>query len=79
MYPGYSFTAILFIAPSRAKRARCARAFSRLSSKTGMGDSIRAMLGGGDPDELLPATGLSLRERRRFRQVLELGPPKRRD
>ncbi len=37
---------------------------------------IRAMLAGGDPDALLPETGLSLRERRHFREVLQLGPPK---
>jgi thymidylate synthase (FAD) len=37
------------------------------------------MLQGGDPDVLLPASGLSFRERKRMRDVLELGPPKRKE
>jgi thymidylate synthase (FAD) len=40
-------------------------------------DVIKALIAGGDPDELLPATGLSLRERKAFREVLGLGRPKR--
>lgn len=36
---------------------------------------IAAMLQGGDPDTLLPASGLSARERGRLRRVLKLGPP----
>ncbi len=39
-------------------------------------DVLRALLKGGDPDTLLPASGLSLRERRAFRDRLEIGPPK---
>ncbi|HHO50265.1 MAG TPA: FAD-dependent thymidylate synthase [Deltaproteobacteria bacterium] len=37
---------------------------------------LRALLRGGDPDELLPASSLSLRERRSLRQTLGLGPPR---
>ncbi len=40
-------------------------------------DVLRALVKGGDPDELLPKTGLSLRERKAFREVLALGKPKR--
>ena len=39
-------------------------------------DVLRALLRGGDPDTLLPSSGLSLRERRAFRDRLEIGPPK---
>jgi len=39
-------------------------------------DVLRALLKGGDPDSLLPSSGLSLRERRAFRDRLEIGPPK---
>lgn len=38
---------------------------------------LKAMAKGGDPDELLPASGLSFRERKAFRDRLELGAPKR--
>ncbi len=38
---------------------------------------LKALLGGADPDVVLPASSLSLRERRAFRNVLELGPPRR--
>lgn len=40
-------------------------------------DILRQLLAGGDADTLLPASGLSFRERKRMRQVLQLGPPKR--
>ncbi len=39
-------------------------------------DVLRALLKGGDPDMLLPASGLSLRERKAFRERLDLGPPR---
>ena len=39
---------------------------------------LRQLLQGGDADELLPATSLSLRERKAFREVLGLGKPRRR-
>jgi len=39
-------------------------------------DVLRALLKGGDPDTLLPSSGLSLRERRAFRERLEIGPPR---
>jgi len=38
---------------------------------------LQQLLDGGNPDDLLPATSLSLRERRAFRRALRLGPPKR--
>jgi thymidylate synthase (FAD) len=38
---------------------------------------VRRLLKGEDPDEVLPASGLSLRERKELRRVLELGAPKR--
>lgn len=38
---------------------------------------VRALIRGGDPDELLPQSGLSLRERRELRTKLQLGPPRR--
>ncbi|MEN0066582.1 MAG: FAD-dependent thymidylate synthase [Myxococcota bacterium] len=38
---------------------------------------LRSLLAGGDPDEVLPNSSLSLRERRAFRAALKLGPPKR--
>ena len=37
---------------------------------------VRRLLKGEDPDAVLPASGLSLRERKELRRVLELGPPK---
>lgn len=37
---------------------------------------VKAMIRGGDPDVLLPKSGLSLRERRELREKLELGPPR---
>lgn len=40
-------------------------------------EALRGLLQGGDPDVLLPQTGLSLRERRDFRTKLGLGPPRR--
>ncbi|MFT4622323.1 MAG: thymidylate synthase (FAD) [Myxococcota bacterium] len=39
---------------------------------------VRALVAGGDADTLLPASSLSLRERKRLREVLALGPPRRR-
>ncbi len=42
-------------------------------------DVLKSALGGGDVDELLPASGMSFRERKEFRQKLELGPPKNRN
>jgi thymidylate synthase (FAD) len=39
---------------------------------------IQALIKGGDPDQLLPATKLSLRERKGLREALQLGMPKRR-
>ena len=39
---------------------------------------LKAALGGQDVDDLLPASGMSFRERKEFRQKLELGPPKKR-
>ncbi len=42
-------------------------------------DILRKLVKGGDADELLPASSLSLRERKAFRELLELGPPKRRE
>jgi len=41
-------------------------------------DVLKQVLSGGDPDELLPSSGLSFRERAEFRRKLALGPPKRR-
>jgi len=38
---------------------------------------LRQLLQGGDPDELLPQTSLSLREKRAFRNTLGLGKPRR--
>ncbi|MBX2803102.1 MAG: FAD-dependent thymidylate synthase [Myxococcales bacterium] len=38
---------------------------------------LQRILAGEDPDELLPASSLSMRERGAFRRTLELGPPKR--
>jgi len=38
---------------------------------------LKALLRGGDPDELLPASDLSFRERVEFRKKLEIGPPKK--
>ena len=38
---------------------------------------LKALLQGGDPDELLPASDLSFRERVEFRKKLEIGPPKK--
>jgi len=38
---------------------------------------LRQMLAGEDPDALLPASGLSFRERVEFRRKLQLGPPRR--
>ena len=40
---------------------------------------LQRMVAGEDPDQLLPASGLSLRERKAMRQLLKLGPPKRQD
>jgi len=37
---------------------------------------VRQLLRGADPDELLPASGLSLRERRELREKLGLGAPR---
>jgi thymidylate synthase (FAD) len=42
-------------------------------------DLVKQIVAGGDPDQLLPASGLSLRERKALREVLGLGPPKRFD
>ncbi len=39
---------------------------------------IQQLAAGGDPDTLLPASGLSFRERKALRQRLNLGPPKKR-
>lgn len=39
---------------------------------------LKALVQGGDADALLPESGLSLRERKAFRERLELGPPKAR-
>lgn len=39
---------------------------------------VRRMLAGEDPDVVLPASDLSLRERKDLREVLGLGPPKKR-
>lgn len=49
---------------------------ARLFSSTEI-ELIRQALRGGDLDELLPASGMSFRERKEFRQKLNLGPPKR--
>ncbi len=38
---------------------------------------LQRMVAGEDPDEILPASGLSLRERKAMRKLLNLGPPKR--
>jgi thymidylate synthase (FAD) len=38
---------------------------------------VRRLLRGEDPDTILPASGLSLRERKALRELLELGPPRR--
>ena len=38
---------------------------------------LKAILKGEDPDVLLPASDLSFRERKEFRERLDLGPPKR--
>ena len=38
---------------------------------------VRKMIAGGDPDEVLPASGLSVRERAELRRKLGLGPPKK--
>jgi hypothetical protein len=37
---------------------------------------VRRIVAGEDPDVVLPASGLSLRERKDLRAVLGLGPPK---
>jgi thymidylate synthase (FAD) len=37
---------------------------------------VRALIAGGDADTLLPASGLSFRERKALRETLKLGPPK---
>ena len=39
---------------------------------------MRQVVAGGDINTLLPASGLSMRERREFRKKLELGPPPKR-
>jgi thymidylate synthase (FAD) len=39
---------------------------------------LKAALRGEDVDDLLPASGMSFRERKEFRKKLELGPPKKR-
>jgi len=51
-----------------------AHAFSREEMEV-----LRQIVKGGDPDVLLPATTLSLRERGAFRRALGLGPPRRGD
>jgi thymidylate synthase (FAD) len=52
------------------------RSGARLLSREEL-ELTRRIIKGEDPDEILPKSGLSLRERKDLRTILGLGPPKR--